>query len=125
MLGLATVDDMIAAPPAPKMAPAQVLESLEWWQTLAKFKRRSIDTKECDFINVSLCGEGSSEDFSDFSLQRLCLETVKMRSPTLVTGEVRASSTRVRLPSEGSERASKRAATSNIICDKASKIMHN
>ena len=64
MLGLATVDDMIAAPPAQKKAPAQVLESLEWWQTPAKFKRRSIDTKECDFINVSLCGGGFSEDFS-------------------------------------------------------------
>ena len=56
MAGLAVVDDLVAPDDTKKKATfaSQASPPLEWWQTPSKYKRRGIDEKECDIINVSL-----------------------------------------------------------------------
>ena len=55
LVGLAAMDEMgsafYQASKTVKQEPTS--QALDWWQTPDKFKRRFIDPKECDIINVS------------------------------------------------------------------------
>ena len=55
LVGLAAMDDDSGPCQSSTNMTSQEVDkgSLEWWQMPGKFKRRHIDQKECDVINVS------------------------------------------------------------------------
>ena len=55
MVGLAAMDEMGSSfyQAAKTVAREPSSPALEWWQTPDKYKKRVIEPKECDMINVS------------------------------------------------------------------------